>query len=63
MIKKIIKKHQNIIIFSENIEKIYSRIAFVLFLLDTLIICFAGFAIVTVSNQNMNFIIVKDVTY
>ncbi|XP_011065209.1 PREDICTED: odorant receptor 13a-like [Acromyrmex echinatior] len=46
MIKKIIKKHQNIITFSQHIEDLYSYIAMVLFVSDTLIICCLGFTIV-----------------
>ncbi|XP_071642988.1 odorant receptor 4-like isoform X1 [Temnothorax longispinosus] len=46
-IKKIIKKHQNIIIFAEHIEELYSYIAMVFFISDTVLICFLGFTIVT----------------
>ncbi|XP_018364894.1 PREDICTED: odorant receptor 13a-like [Trachymyrmex cornetzi] len=46
MIKKVIKKHQNIVTFSEHIEDLYSYIAMVLFVSDTLIICCLGFTIV-----------------
>ncbi|XP_071569008.1 odorant receptor 4-like [Temnothorax nylanderi] len=46
MVQKIIKKHQEIIIFSEHIEDLYSYIAMVLFVTDTLIICCLGFTIV-----------------
>ncbi|CAL1674356.1 unnamed protein product [Lasius platythorax] len=46
MIKKIIKKHQQIIIFSEHIEDLYSNIALMLFVSDTLIICCLGFVMV-----------------
>lgn len=49
IIKRIIKKHQNIIIFSENLENLYSPIALILFVSDTLIICFVGFVLVVVS--------------
>ncbi|XP_025073097.1 odorant receptor 13a-like, partial [Pogonomyrmex barbatus] len=45
-VKKIIKKHQKIIIFSKQIEDLYSYIAIVLFVLNTLIICCLGFVIV-----------------
>jgi len=50
MVKKVIKKHQKIIIFSKCIEDLYSYIAMVLFVSDTLIICCLGFTIVAVSN-------------
>ncbi|XP_071643449.1 odorant receptor 4-like isoform X1 [Temnothorax longispinosus] len=46
VVQKIIKKHQEIIIFSEHIEDLYSYIAMVLFVTDTLIICCLGFTIV-----------------
>ncbi|XP_072750442.1 odorant receptor 4-like isoform X1 [Anoplolepis gracilipes] len=46
MVKKIIKKHQRIITFSEHIENLYSNIALALFVSDTLIICCLGFVIV-----------------
>ncbi|XP_025262862.1 odorant receptor 4-like [Camponotus floridanus] len=47
VIKKIIKKHQQIIKFSEHIEDLYSNIALALFISDTLIICCLGFVMVT----------------
>ncbi|XP_072750615.1 odorant receptor 4-like [Anoplolepis gracilipes] len=46
MVKKIIKKHQQIIAFSEHIEDLFSNIALVLFVSDTLIICCLGFVII-----------------
>jgi len=49
IVKKVIKKHQKIIIFSEYIEDLYSYVTMVLFILDTLIICCLGFTMVTVS--------------
>lgn len=52
MIRKIIEKHQNIISFSKNIENLYSNIALILFVSDTLVICALGFVIVTVSKRN-----------
>ncbi|XP_018302656.1 odorant receptor 67c-like [Mycetomoellerius zeteki] len=50
-IKKIIKKHQKIIKFSEHIEDLYTYIAMVLFVSDTLIICCLGFTIVASIGQ------------
>jgi len=50
MVKNLIKKHQKIIIFSEQIEDLYSYIAMVMFVTDTLIICCLGFTVVAVSN-------------
>lgn len=49
-IKTLITKHHRIIMFSENIENLYTYIALTLFISDTLIICCLGFIIVTVSN-------------
>jgi len=50
IVKKMIKKHQKIINFSKCIEDLYSYIAMVLFVSDTLIICCLGFTIIAVSN-------------
>lgn len=50
LVRKLIQKHQKIIDFSENIETLYSNIALMLFISDTLIICFVGFMIVTVND-------------
>ncbi|XP_071644484.1 odorant receptor 10-like isoform X1 [Temnothorax longispinosus] len=47
MIKEIIQKHKKIIIFSEHIENLFSYVALVMFISDTLIMCFLGFTIVT----------------
>jgi len=49
-ISKIIQKHQKIISFSRNIELLYSYIALLQFVSNTIMICFIGFVIVTVSN-------------
>ncbi|XP_011694595.1 PREDICTED: odorant receptor 4-like [Wasmannia auropunctata] len=45
--KALIIKHQQIIMFSENVENLYTYIALMLFVSDTLIICCIGFIIVT----------------
>jgi len=47
---KIIQKHQKIINFSKNIECLYSYIALIQFVSNTIMICSLGFLIVTVSN-------------
>lgn len=47
--KSLINKHQKIIFFSENIENLFSHIALMQFLSNTMIICCIGFLIVTVS--------------
>ena len=49
-ISKIIQKHQKIISFSRNIELLYSYIALLQFVSNTIMICSIGFVIVTVSN-------------
>jgi len=51
-IRKIIKKHQNIIAFLKSIKNLYSDIALILFVSDTLIICCISFVLVTVSNES-----------
>ncbi|XP_011705915.1 PREDICTED: odorant receptor 67c-like, partial [Wasmannia auropunctata] len=51
MIKEIIQKHQKIIIFSEHIENLYSFIALMMFVMDTLIICCLGFTMVASIGQ------------
>lgn len=48
--KNLIGKHQKIIIFSENVNRLYSYIALMQFVSNTLIICSIGFVIATVSN-------------
>lgn len=53
-VRALITKHQQIIVFSENIENLYTYIALMLFISDTLIICCLGFIIVTVSNAGIN---------
>lgn len=55
MIRKIIEKHQDIIAFSKNIETLYSDIALILIVSDTLIICCIGFVLVTVSNHDESY--------
>ncbi|XP_077261542.1 odorant receptor 4-like [Temnothorax americanus] len=47
MVKRVIKKHQNIITFSEHIEDLYSYMSMVLFISDTFLICCLGFTMVT----------------
>ncbi|XP_018302508.1 odorant receptor 4-like [Mycetomoellerius zeteki] len=45
-VRKAIREHQKIIMFSKYIEDLYSYIAMVLFVSDSLIICCLGFTIV-----------------
>lgn len=47
---KIIQKHQKIITFSQNIENLYSYIALIQFVSNTIMICSLAYVIVTVSN-------------
>ncbi|XP_067206881.1 odorant receptor 13a-like isoform X2 [Linepithema humile] len=64
LIRKLIKKHQRIIDFSENIETIYSNIALMLFVSDTLIICCVGFVIVTsIGTPNAVATIIKSLAF
>ncbi|XP_025262860.1 odorant receptor 4-like [Camponotus floridanus] len=46
IVEKVIKKHKRIITFSEYIEEMYTNIAMVLFVSDTLIICCLGYILV-----------------
>ncbi|XP_071642877.1 uncharacterized protein [Temnothorax longispinosus] len=47
VITKIVRKHQKIIYLSENIENLYSYIALVQFISNTVMICSLGFLVVT----------------
>ncbi|XP_014480070.1 PREDICTED: odorant receptor 45b-like [Dinoponera quadriceps] len=47
MLKRIVRKHQKIIDFSETIESLYSLIAFMQFTSNMIMICSLGFVIVT----------------
>jgi len=49
--RSLIIKHQRIIVFAENIENLYTYIALMMLLSDTIIICCLGFIIVSVSNM------------
>ncbi|XP_024871224.1 uncharacterized protein LOC112454203 isoform X2 [Temnothorax curvispinosus] len=46
-LRSLIIKHQRIVIFAENIENLFTYIAFIMLLSDTTIICCLGFIIVT----------------
>lgn len=50
IVKMLIIRHQRIISFSKNIEALFSNIALIQFLSNTLIICCLGFLIVIVSS-------------
>jgi len=48
-IKDLINRHQRIIDLSDNIEDLFSNIALLQFIWNTLVICCIGFVIVIVS--------------
>jgi len=60
-INKIIQKHQEIISFSEKIESLYTYIALLMFVSNTIMICSIAFLIVTVGKivKNKNSIILQ----
>jgi len=58
--RSLIIKHQRIILFAENIETLYTYIALMMLLSDTIIICCLGFIMVSVSNM---FKVMCTVTY
>ncbi|KAL0134019.1 hypothetical protein PUN28_001132 [Cardiocondyla obscurior] len=58
--QKLIIKHQQIITFAENIETLYTYIALIMLLSDTIIICCLGYIIVTSLNTpNVIAILIK----
>ncbi|KAL6429633.1 hypothetical protein ACFW04_007515 [Cataglyphis niger] len=63
-IKKIIRKHQKIIYFAKNVESLYTYIAFMQFVSNTIMICLIGFLIITAfGDSNATEKIVKAVSY
>jgi len=56
VIKDLIYKHQKIITLSKNIENLYTHIALMQVLWNTLVICCTGFVIIIVSNVGRFFI-------
>ncbi|XP_020289116.1 uncharacterized protein LOC109857342 [Pseudomyrmex gracilis] len=50
LMRSMIRKHQQIILFAENVDNLYTYIALMMLLSDTLIICCLGFIIVTSLN-------------
>lgn len=52
VIKGLICKHQKIITLSENIENLYTYIALMQVLWNTLVMCCTGFVIIIVSNAD-----------
>ncbi|XP_014480023.1 PREDICTED: odorant receptor 4-like [Dinoponera quadriceps] len=64
VLKEIIKKHQRAITFSENIESLYTYIALVLGLINTLVTCGLGFILViSVGSPNFTKMIIKNLTF
>lgn len=55
IIRDLICKHQRIIALSENIENLYTQIALMQLLWNTLVICCTGFSIIIVSNLDCFF--------
>lgn len=49
IVRSLINKHNKIIAFSDNIESLFSSIALMQFVSNTVIICCIGFLIATVS--------------
>ncbi|XP_032669864.1 odorant receptor 4-like [Odontomachus brunneus] len=64
MVKEIIRKHQSVITFSENIESLYTYIALMLIVLNTLITCGLGFILVTaIGSPNFSMILMKNLMF
>ncbi|KAL6254508.1 hypothetical protein P5V15_014561 [Pogonomyrmex californicus] len=64
IVKMLIVRHQNIITFSKNIEALFSNIALVQFVSNTLIICCLGFIIViSIGAPGGSMILVKSVLF
>ncbi|XP_019699252.1 odorant receptor 4-like [Harpegnathos saltator] len=62
--RSVVIKHQRIIEFSDNIENVYTYIAMMILLSDTLITCCLGFIIVTsIGTPNGGAILVKSVLF
>jgi len=47
---EIIQRHQKIINFSKNVEKLFTYIALVMFMVNSILICSLAFVIVSVSK-------------
>ncbi|GAB1863051.1 Odorant receptor [Camponotus japonicus] len=63
-IQSLLSKHQQIIVFSECIENLFTYIAFIILLSDTIIICCLGYVIVTsLDMPNVAAILVKSVVF
>ncbi|XP_029663521.1 odorant receptor 82a-like [Formica exsecta] len=64
IIRDLICKHQRIIALSENIENLYTQIALMQLLWNTLVICCTGFSIIITLNTNKDISsLIKSVSY
>ncbi|XP_014480027.1 PREDICTED: odorant receptor 4-like [Dinoponera quadriceps] len=64
VVKKIIRKHQSVISFSKNVEMLYTYIALMLIVLNTLITCGLGFILVTsIESPNFSTILMKNLLF
>ncbi|GAB1863069.1 Odorant receptor [Camponotus japonicus] len=64
IMEKIIQKHQKIIYFAKNVESLYTFIAFMQFVSNTVMICLIGFLIITaLDNANATEKIVRAISY
>ncbi|XP_020289059.1 odorant receptor 22c-like [Pseudomyrmex gracilis] len=64
VIRNIIHKHQRIITLSENIENLYTHIALIQLLWNTLVICCTGFVIITTISSGKDATgLIKSVSY
>lgn len=59
IVRSLINKHHKIIAFSDNIENLFSPIALMQFISNTMIICCIGFLIATVSIWSVNIRCIK----
>ncbi|KAL6429665.1 hypothetical protein ACFW04_007530 [Cataglyphis niger] len=64
IIRELISKHQRIIALSENIENLYTQIALMQLLWNTLVICCTGFSIIITINTNKDIsALIKSISY
>ncbi|XP_025073101.1 uncharacterized protein LOC112552317 isoform X1 [Pogonomyrmex barbatus] len=63
IVKMLIVRHQNIISFSKNIEALFSNIALLQFVSNTLVICCLGFVIVILAPLSSDCPILLTRTY
>ncbi|XP_032669897.1 odorant receptor 4-like [Odontomachus brunneus] len=64
LMKEIIRKHQIVITFSQNIEALYTYIALILLVLNTLITCGLGFLLVTsIGSPNFSKMLRKNLMF